>query len=136
MILTKVIPVLQINMDGQELTYRLEQSRYEIGRSIQCSLQIHHKEVSRLQATLIRDAEGHFQLLDGDGLGTDSSNGTYVNGVRIRRRTLHPGDVIHFGSSTVSAHYLQGEDLMVNSPTAAVSDHSVDDGPTQSMFPS
>lgn len=96
-------PVLKIMIDGKVTVYPLDQSRYEIGRSIQCSIRINHKKVSRLQATLVRDQHGHYQIQDGDGLGTESSNGTYVNGTRIKHRVLQIGDVIHLGSNIVKA---------------------------------
>ncbi|MEN9252929.1 MAG: FHA domain-containing protein [Thermostichales cyanobacterium BF4_bins_65] len=98
--------VLSVNVSGQEHIYKLDRNRYEIGRSMRSTIRINHPEVSRLQAVLIRDPSGRFQIVDGDGVSISSSNGTYVNGVRIDKPyTLKSGDELRLGSSAVSARF-------------------------------
>ncbi len=124
-------PVLKVIIDDRTTVYCLEQSRYPIGRSIQCSIRLYHREVSRWQATLIREPQGGYQLVDGDGVGTTSSNGTYVNGQLIHQRVLQFGDVIQFGSSAVTAYYYQ--ELSGPMPPPAHWGKASDDEPTASI---
>jgi pSer/pThr/pTyr-binding forkhead associated (FHA) protein len=98
--------VLSVNVSGQEHIYKLDRDRYDIGRSMRSAIRINHPEVSRLQAVLIRDPSGRFQILDGDGVSVASSNGTYVNGVRVvKPQVLKSGDELRLGSSAVSARF-------------------------------
>lgn len=62
-----------------------------IGRAPECELVLDSREVSRVHAR-IEAWEGVYRLVD-----EDSSNGTFVNGKRVRRREIRPGDVIRFG---------------------------------------
>ena len=63
-----------------------------IGRSPQADLPLGHEPVSRLHATLRQGPDG-WLLAD---LG--STNGTFVNGWRVRtRQLLRSGDVVRFG---------------------------------------
>ena len=52
-------------------------------------------DVSRRHAEVSPLRDNAYELLD-----LDSSNGTFVNGVRVTRHVLHPGDVITLGSAT------------------------------------
>ena len=49
--------------------------------------------ISRTHARLGNE-NGQFMVYD-----NNSSNGTYVNGVRVQMQALAPGDVVQFGSS-------------------------------------
>jgi hypothetical protein len=62
-----------------------------IGRAPECELVLDSREVSRVHAR-IEAWEGVFRLVD-----EGSSNGTYVNGRRVRKRELRVGDVVRFG---------------------------------------
>lgn len=63
-----------------------------IGRSSSCDLVLHDPNVSRRHAQLFF-REGRWILLD-----LRSTNGTYVNGVRVQRSELLPGDVLALGT--------------------------------------
>ena len=66
-----------------------------IGRSRECDVVLVSEAVSRTHARLLfRD--GHWVIHD---LG--STNGTMVNGLRIGRCRLHPGDRVTFGDTSV-----------------------------------
>jgi molecular chaperone GrpE len=92
---------LRIHFNGWQ-TYPLTQSRYEIGRSPQCSICIKHDRISRLHAILEQTEDGKIKLMDGDGTNR-SRNGTFVNGARISDCWLKVGDMIHFGDTDVMA---------------------------------
>ncbi|HEV3002688.1 MAG TPA: DUF1707 and FHA domain-containing protein [Solirubrobacteraceae bacterium] len=64
---------------------------WTIGRSDACRLVIAHGTVSRRHAMLSRTPEG----LEVRDLG--SLNGTYVNGWRVDRALLRPGDTLSLG---------------------------------------
>lgn len=69
------------------------QSPVSIGRDAGCHVQCADVMLSRRHA-VVQQIEGRLQIADGA-----STNGTFVNGVRIfdRRRLLH-GDIIELGS--------------------------------------
>ena len=64
---------------------------WTLGRSSACRLVIAHGTVSRRHAELRRTPDG----LEVRDLG--SLNGTWVNGWRVERAALHPGDTLHVG---------------------------------------
>jgi pSer/pThr/pTyr-binding forkhead associated (FHA) protein len=64
-----------------------------VGRHLQCDVVVSHPSVSRTHARLsFRD--GHWVLRD-----LDSTNGTRVNGRRVGRCRLEPGDRLSLGSA-------------------------------------
>ena len=66
-----------------------------IGRSIGCDLTLGDPTVSRWHAELIRDGD-RWVVRD-----MGSTNGTRVNGWRVRRAVLEPGDVLALGAQRV-----------------------------------
>ena len=64
-----------------------------IGRLPECTITLADTNVSRQHAE-IRPAGTGFELVD-----LDSTNGTFVNGVRIRQHMLDDGDIISFGGT-------------------------------------
>ncbi len=81
-----------------------------IGRDPASTLTIDEPTVSWNHAELVADARGHV-LVD---LG--STNGTYINGERVRRRALTPDDLIQIGPT---AFRYNGEQLAATSATVA-----------------
>jgi hypothetical protein len=75
--------------DRRELTGE----RAVLGRSRECDVQIADPNVSRQHAELRREGDG-FVIVD---LG--STNGIEVNGRRVKRATLEPGDRISIGQT-------------------------------------
>jgi phosphoserine phosphatase RsbU/P len=81
-----------IGKDGSERDFPLSDGDLIIGRTIDAGLRLQGTEVSRRHCKLSVNS-GHFRIED---LG--SSNGTYVNGSRLRSATdLQPGDEIRVG---------------------------------------
>jgi pSer/pThr/pTyr-binding forkhead associated (FHA) protein len=69
-----------------------------VGRQAECDLCLDHKGVSKLHCVLIK-TDGLLILRD---LG--STNGTRVNGTRVRRAALLPNDKISFASFQYKVH--------------------------------
>jgi pSer/pThr/pTyr-binding forkhead associated (FHA) protein len=78
---------------GANRTYRIAAPRVRIGRLDHCDLVLHDALVSREHGLLKTSTEG-LTLED-----LNSVNGTYVNGERIDRVRLEPGDVIRMGKT-------------------------------------
>ncbi|RMG38669.1 MAG: FHA domain-containing protein [Planctomycetota bacterium] len=66
-----------------------------VGRAAQNDIRLRDTEVSRRHARVCR-RDGAFVIED-----LQSSNGTYVNGVRVQRQELRDGDEIQLGRSTL-----------------------------------
>ena len=75
-----------------------------LGRSTECQLQVDDDGISRRHARVGIDQNGQFRVVD---LG--STNGTYVNGVRVDAVVLKDGDKIQIGSNTVLRFSLQDQ---------------------------
>ncbi len=80
---------------GDEQEYVLEKSTSVLGRSTTSDIMIHDAQVSRAHARLECGAAG----CTINDLG--STNGMTVNGQRVERALLAPGDVIGVGHSTL-----------------------------------
>src|SRR5437764_1666009 len=73
------------------------------GRDEDCDVRLDHKSVSKLHCVIVK-TDGLILLRD---LG--STNGTRVNGQRVRRAALLPNDAVGFG--TVKFKVMFGADL-------------------------
>lgn len=71
------------------------QKRLRIGRDGSNDWVIPSLVVSAFHAEIVQNSSRGYDLID-----TNSTNGTYVNAVRIKRRELIPGDLITIGSET------------------------------------
>ena len=65
---------------------------FRIGRSSDNTLTLREKSVSRAHATIQLESGGLF-LTD-----LNSTQGTFVNGVQVKRQRIKAGDVISFGT--------------------------------------
>ncbi len=82
-----------IRGNDQGCRFELREAVVSIGRETNNLFQIHDPEVSRKHAE-VRKIDGQDVLFD-----TQSSNGLFVNGNRIKSITLHSGDQIQIGRS-------------------------------------
>jgi adenylate cyclase len=80
---------------GKRWTYGLDKSLVKIGRANHCEVVVNDQLVSREHCQLQLTSEGLF-LED-----LNSVNGTLLNGQRITRVLLHPGDKIRVGVSEI-----------------------------------
>src|SRR6476659_2123885 len=69
-----------------------------IGRQDECDVRLDHKSVSKMHCVLVK-TDGLLLLRD---LG--STNGTRVNGTRVRRAALLPNDKISFANFHFQVH--------------------------------
>ena len=74
--------------------YDLLGSSTSLGRESTNQIQLHDTEISRHHARVERSEDGQWNLVD---LG--SSNGSYINSVRITRHPLTSGDRVQLGST-------------------------------------
>lgn len=87
------MPTLLFSLDREPCPARpVEGSFVTLGRSGENTIVLDHPGVSPRHAELRRGENGGYRLRD---LG--SSNGTFVNDVMIREKSLQDGDCIHFG---------------------------------------
>lgn len=77
----------------QGTRFELTEPTIRLGRDSSSTLQLHDTEVSRHHAE-IRRVENDYAISD-----LSSSNGTFVNGQRIRQHSLQSGDQVQVGST-------------------------------------
>ena len=68
------------------------QQRIRIGRDVENEWQIDDLNVSRTHAEIIQNNSGSYEVVD-----LKSTNGTFLNGTRIKREVLRTGDIIAVG---------------------------------------
>jgi hypothetical protein len=83
--------VATLTVDGTR--HQLDKRRVVIGRSRDCDIQVADANVSRRHAE-VRQEGAAYWVVD-----LDSTNGTEVNGKRLKRAKLRPGDRITVGST-------------------------------------
>jgi pSer/pThr/pTyr-binding forkhead associated (FHA) protein len=81
-----------------------------VGRKDDCDLKLDHKSVSKLHCVIVK-TDGLLLLRD---LG--STNGTRVNGERVRRAALLPNDQLHIASLRFKVFLGPGESIEPVSP--------------------
>ncbi len=83
-----------LSWDGHRL--RVDKRRVVLGRSRECDIQIEDANISRRHAELRQEGTS-FWIVD-----LDSTNGLEVNGKRVKRAKLDPGDSFTIGSTEVT----------------------------------
>ncbi|HVE85757.1 MAG TPA: GGDEF domain-containing protein, partial [Myxococcales bacterium] len=83
--------------------FKIDRPEVTLGRSTEATFQVEDDGISRKHAKVIQDPVG-YSLMD---LG--STNGTFLNGARVRVAELKDGDKIQIGSNTVLKFSLQDE---------------------------
>jgi FhaA, N-terminal domain/FHA domain len=86
--------VAVLSWDGQRL--RVDKRRVVLGRSRECDIQIEDANISRRHAELRQEGTS-FWIVD-----LDSTNGLEVNGRKVKRAKLDPGDHFTVGSTEVT----------------------------------
>jgi hypothetical protein len=86
--------VARLSWDGQDL--RVDKRRVLLGRSRECDIQVEDPNVSRRHAELRQEGPSYW-IVD-----LDSTNGIEVNGKRVKRAKLEPGDTFTVGSTEIT----------------------------------
>ena len=100
-------------------SYRLADTRLTVGRDNSNQVQIGDATVSKKHC-VIEAVNGNFELVD-----LDSHNGTFVNGIPVKRRSLAHGDVIRVGTSELL--FLTREECHEGSSELQYSDEATPD---------
>jgi len=82
---------------------RLRSPLCRLGRAPSNDICFENDSVSGHHAEIYHLPDGTFQICD-----LDSTNGTWVNGQRVRTKTLNNSDVVELGE--VRLHFLTGDD--------------------------
>ena len=82
-----------LSIDGR--MHEITKRRTVIGRSRDCDLQLEDSNVSRRHAELRQEGTAYW-IVD-----LDSTNGVELNGRRVRRAKLDPGDTVTLGSTDI-----------------------------------
>src|SRR5690606_4016984 len=85
------VVMVMFRADGEKRSFSVSREVTVVGRREDCDLRIPLSDVSRKHCRLIKDGD----VLRLEDLG--SSNGTFVNGQRVREATLRPGDTVSIG---------------------------------------
>lgn len=83
---------------------KLDQGELVMGRAADTQLQVEDDGISRKHCKITMAPNGAYQLVD---LG--STNGTFLNGIKVNVATLQDGDKIQIGASTVVKFSLQDQ---------------------------
>jgi diguanylate cyclase (GGDEF)-like protein len=87
-------------------TFLVPGRQVTVGRAKGSDILIPDHGISRVHVALRRDDLGNAQLTD-----LESTNGTWVEGKRVRRHTVRDGDRVQVGNNTVlELHYLADSD--------------------------
>ena len=84
--------------------YYLSKDKITVGRLSKNDIELKDDSVSRQHCKLVRFGKS-YRLVD-----FDSSNGTYVNGVRVRERLLEEGDTIRVGRTLLKFQRVREEE--------------------------
>ena len=84
--------------------FKLDRSETVLGRSTEAQFQVEDDGISRKHAKVMSLGDGRFQLVD---LG--STNGTFLNGVKVSTAPVRDGDKIQIGSNTVLKFSIQDQ---------------------------
>lgn len=79
--------------DETKQWWSLTRKKISLGRDPTCDVVIQDTKASRIHAEIVYQ-DGQYFLID-----KNSTNGTFVNGTRIQRHIINPGDALILGSS-------------------------------------
>ncbi|MGB9856653.1 MAG: FHA domain-containing protein [Dictyoglomaceae bacterium] len=71
--------------------FKIQKEETKIGRDEENDVVLTHPTVSRFHAKIIRDGENYF-IED-----LNSANGTFVNGIKVKKELLNDNDILQFG---------------------------------------
>src|SRR4051812_17234971 len=108
-----------VPLDGGQ-TINIEKDLIVVGRKEECDLRLDHKSVSKMHCVIVK-TDGLLLLRD---LG--STNGTRVNGQRVRRAALLPNDNLSIANAKYQVKFgaeLEAEEKAAALPLPAEAKH-------------
>ena len=90
--------------ENEDVRLALSPGTHHLGSGRDCDLRLERDGVSRRHAVLVAEP-GRLRLID-----AGSKNGTFVNGTRVRRAEVRPGDLVTFGPVSLRVEELEAED--------------------------
>ncbi len=84
---------------GSEHQIPLAEEEVSIGRSRQNRIKLLTEQASRRHCRVLKMPTGRYKIED-----TNSSNGTYINGLRVDAKELAEGDQVSIGQATITYH--------------------------------
>lgn len=100
--------------DGQEIVVPLA-DHMTVGRWEDNDVVVDDERVSKHHAELVHNADGSIQLFD-----SNSTAGTFVNGERVRSRTILHGDTLAFGPLTAVLDLEENDSIGTNGSTTSL----------------
>ena len=88
--------------NSQRKRWQIGDERISIGRSSRADIMLSDARISRIHAYIIKDGDKYIFA------DAHSTNGSFINNVRVNRRILNPGDVIKLGDTEL--HVLETDD--------------------------
>jgi len=85
--------LIQIRGNDIGLSYPIEKDEITVGRSSECDLVLFSDSVSRKHLIIKKKGDNLYTVID-----NDSTNGVYINGVKVNKVTLRDSDVIKIGN--------------------------------------
>ena len=95
----KIVPKILIECDGEQSSHELTKLVMTIGRNPDNDIVINNRTISGRHATLSYEG-GFFYITD-----NNSTNGVFVNDIRIEKNKVHTGDIIRFGAIFAKLNY-------------------------------
>jgi len=92
-------PVIEVKLENDFKNYHLKKLTTTIGRDKSCDIVIKDMTVSSHHATITNEG-GQFFITD-----NESTNGVFVNDLRIDKKNVKPGDIIRLGKAILTLHY-------------------------------
>ena len=97
-----------IPVDGGDVPIEITKDLILVGRKEDCDVQLDHKSISKQHCVIVK-TDGLLLLRD---LG--STNGTRVNGQRVRRAALLPNDHLNIASLKFKVQFSEDEEPRVD----------------------
>jgi HD-GYP domain-containing protein (c-di-GMP phosphodiesterase class II) len=82
---------------GKDKTWTLKIPKTTIGRDAICDIALDDPKISRIHGEIVKEKDTYVYS------DKNSTNGSFINGYRVRRQILLPGDVITLGNSELIA---------------------------------
>ena len=79
--------------EGEKQVWTIDKERLSIGRSSRADIVVGDPRISRIHAYIIQDGEKCIFV------DANSTNGCFINGIRVNRRIINAGDIIRCGDT-------------------------------------